>query len=401
VSLAAVAWRRLRAAVGADPADRLWREGRFEEARAASDPGDGAARRRLAHLALLGNDLPEAIARLESFLRARPRDATALGLLAEALYRRNDALRAAPLLRRIGRKAFARALESFGAREPYRMTEAGSATLPFVRTDPLPVVVLDVNGHAGRFLIDTGGAELILGEEMAGKVGAARFGTEAGYFGGRRSASYEHGTVERVGLGGLAVHDVPVQVMKHVREMGAAIGEPGLDGILGTVLLSRFRPTIDYAAGHLRLDPRGHAAARPSALEGGVAVPFWLAGHHMVLARGRLAATPPMLLFVDTGLGGVAFTAPASTLTAAGVSLDHAQTAFGTGGGGRLAVVPFRVSELALGDHTRTDLDGLAGAFPPPLEWDMGFRIGGLISHQYFRAGALTLDFDAMRLTVR
>ena len=30
----------------------------------------------------------------------------------------------------------------------------------------------------------------------------------------------------------------------------------------------------------------------------------------------------------------------------------------------------------------------------------MGFRIGGLISHQFFRSHALTLDFSAMRLRI-
>ena len=53
-----------------------------------------------------------------------------------------------------------------------------------------------------------------------------------------------------------------------------------------------------------------------------------------------------------------------------------------------------------LGAVQRRDIDGVTGAFPPQLEWDLGFPVGGLISHQVFRPGALTLDFAARELIV-
>lgn len=47
----------------------------------------------------------------------------------------------------------------------------------------------------------------------------------------------------------------------------------------------------------------------------------------------------------------------------------------------------------------RQDLAGLAGVFPPQLEWDFGFRIGGLVSHEFLRPYAVTFDFS--RMTIR
>ena len=108
-----------------------------------------------------------------------------------------------------------------------------------------------------------------------------------------------------------------------------------------------------------------------------------------------------MLFFVDTGLAGAGFTCPPSTVKAVGLELRQDQAGKGQGGGGEMAFVPFVVDELSLGEVRRQRVDGVAGPFPPQLEWDLGFHLGGLISHQFFRSGALTLDFAAMRLRVR
>lgn len=108
-----------------------------------------------------------------------------------------------------------------------------------------------------------------------------------------------------------------------------------------------------------------------------------------------------MMFFGDTGLAGAGFTCPTSTVKAAGLELRREQAGKGQGGGGEVAVVPFVVDELSLGEVRRQHIDGMAGPFPPKLEWDLGFHLGGLISHQFFRSGALTLDFAAMRLRLR
>jgi hypothetical protein len=126
-----------------------------------------------------------------------------------------------------------------------------------------------------------------------------------------------------------------------------------------------------------------------------------MADAHFIVTWGAVNAAPPMLFLVDTGLAGAGFTCPSSTVKAAGLELRKEQAGKGQGGGGEMAFVPFVVDELSLGGIRRERIDGAAGPFPPQLEWDLGFHLGGLISHQFFRPGALTLDFDAMRLLVR
>jgi predicted aspartyl protease len=256
---------------------------------------------------------------------------------------------------------------------------------------------LDVNGSGtARFLLDTGGGELILDQEFAGRVGAVGFGAERGIFGGGRKARVEHGRVDSVRLGGFVLRNVPVAVLD-LEAVAPTVGEARLDGILGTVPLSRFTSTIDYLRGALVLE---RASEEPT--PGGSSVPFWLAGDHFVVAWGAVNGGPETLFFVDTGLAGNGFTCPSSTLREARIEVQEelAEEARALGSGA-FRVAPFVVDELRLGEFRRQRVDGVAGAFPPQLERGLGFRVGGLISHQFFRSCALTLDFAAMRLRLQ
>ena len=191
----------------------LLRAGRFDEAQDAfhSRLPAGSSRRvalaqlGLGYLALLRNDLTEAEGRAGAALAARPGDARARELLAEVHYRQDDFARAAPLYRLTGREAVARKLESFAGREPYRIESGGSpgTQVPFIRTDPLPFVRAAVNGREGRFLIDTGGGELILDRRFAARVGAVAFGDERHDFAGGKSAGFDHGRIESLEIRGV------------------------------------------------------------------------------------------------------------------------------------------------------------------------------------------------------
>ncbi len=107
------------------------------------------------------------------------------------------------------------------------------------------------------------------------------------------------------------------------------------------------------------------------------------------------------LFFIDTGLAGLGFTGPRSTLEEAKVELIEAAAAEGAGGGGAMRIVPFVLESLSLGDLRREQIPGVFGQFPEKLEHSKGFRIGGLISHGFFRPYAVTFDFDAMELRFR
>jgi len=384
---------------GGHEAEELLRSGRFADAerafeRAAAGSRESRPLLALGHLALLRDDLPRAGQHLKQALALDRTNRDARGLLAEVHYRRREFDAAAALAESSGSRATARKLRSFAGRGPYTIEGPPLTALPFATRDPLPIVKARVNGgDEALFLLDTGGGELILDTSVAESCRARRFGRERSFFGGGKKAAFEHGAVESIGLGEMTVRDVPAVIMA-LPPVRTALGQPSLAGIIGTSLFYRFRATIDYPGGQLVL------AMRETPVEasgpGSVEIPFWLAGDHFIVAEGRLNDGPTLMLLVDTGLGGAAFTAPPSTLDAAGIDLRKAARQDGMVAAGRLDVRPFPIGSLALGEARREDLVGLAGVFPPQLEWEYGVRIGGLISHEFFRPYALTFDFSRM-----
>jgi hypothetical protein len=245
---------------------------------------------------------------------------------------------------------------------------------------------------------------IILDPELAASVGAKRFGEVEGVFAGGKRAAFEHGTVDSVTLGGLTVRNVPIDILSTKPFAGAA-GGLRVDGILGTVFMAQFITTLDYPGGELILQPKTDGNLRGLRLDARspdvVNIPFWMAGDHYMLAWGQVNRGERTLMFVDTGLAGAGFLAPDSTLKASGVEMDESRAFQAMGGGGEVKVIPFVVEDLALGGATERNISGAAGMFPPQTEYQFGFRIGGLISHQFFRPYTVTLDFSNMRLLLR
>ena len=129
-------------------------------------------------------------------------------------------------------------------------------------------------------------------------------------------------------------------------------------------------------------------------------MPLWWAGDHILLARGSLGASGPLLWFLDTGLAGAAFTAPRSTLLEAGVALRDTVAFTGQGGGGAVRAVPFQVDSLRLGSIEQSGLLAMLGPFPSSLEFSLGPRVAGIVSHAFLRPYRVTFDLDRMTLTL-
>jgi hypothetical protein len=342
------------------------------------------------------DDLAEAEKRLTSAVARDRKCRDAHDLLAEVSYRRDDFETAAGHLEAAGRRPVAAKLRSLAGRQPYAIEGPETVRLPFVTMDPLPILKARLNGGPElSFLLDTGGSELIVDATHAQTAGIPTFGRESGHFAGGKSAAIVQGAADSLDLGDIRVRNLPVQIMD-LRAIGVALGEPELAGVVGTVLLYRLRATIDYPGGALVLRRKQSPADAPGA--GAIEVPFWMADDHFILAEGSLDDGPPLLFFVDSGLGGGAFTCPASTLQEAGIDLRSAPHGEGPGGGGSVGLRPFEVASLSLGGARREQLIGIAGPFPPQLEWEYGFRIGGLISHEFLRAYAVTFDFQRMSM---
>jgi predicted aspartyl protease len=389
--------------VATNDVDRLLLAGDIEGAQArvrgldAGSLREGALALAAGRVHLLRNDTTAAVEWLRRAIALGTDGPATQRLLAEAYRRQDRYVESAAVLRRLGDEPRARQLESFANKTPYALDVALTtpAVVAFRQTDPLPLLALAVNGREGLFLLDTGASDLILDPKFAAAVGAYDFGAVEGTFAGGRKASTGLGSVDTVRLGEVTLRNVPVRTLP-TAPFGAVCGGCNVDGVLGTAVLSRFHSTIDYPAGRLVLRSHGSVAPEPVAHR----VRFWLAGDHYILARGSLGAVPPLPFVVDTGLAGMAFTAPAALFAAAGLEVPAAATATGVGGGGPTGIAVVPIAELTLGEARRTDLVGVIGPFPDALETSQGVRIAGLVSHEFFRPWALSLDFSRMELTM-
>ncbi|MGO9603422.1 MAG: aspartyl protease family protein [Candidatus Binataceae bacterium] len=399
-------------ALAADTAEQLqaaaalFKRGKFPEAREAyarvlaAEPNDYDALVAVGNLDLLGNHLDDAQASLSKAIEINPHAPAPKSLLAEVFYRRDDFAHAAALYRAIGNDLRARQLESFRGQIPYQIQSgADSVTLKFVHTDPNPVVSVKVNGHGPvNFLIDTGTGEVILDPEFASEVGASRFGSASGTQARGRQTARMLGRIDTLALGDMTLHNVPVQFLA-TGEYWKIDGLP-IDGIIGTVLLYHFLSTLDLRGGELVLRQKTKADAgdiERGIHDGAVVLPFWMAGDHIMVAWGAVNHVPELMV-VDTGCDGCGFVGPESTIRDAHLKLIESEAQQGPVSGGTVIAKPMLVDELSLGDAIGGNITGIFGAFPPALENGFGFRIGGLISHTFFRRYAMTFDFTSMRL---
>ena len=409
----------LTAAAHAESADpqTLFQEGKFAEAGAeyariaAADPDDQAAILGLGRIALLSDRLAEAETWFRKAIASAPGDVDARIMLAAALYRQDDFVAAASALEGVdlakSRLALDQyptlnlaVLESFKGQTPYEVKGDGASTsLKFLRTDPLPLVSVRVNGgDEVTFFIDTGGSLVTLDSDFARELGVPTLGSVQGTFSGGQTATVGHGRIEEITLGDWTVANLPVVTMP-LRQLSDGLGTKRLDGILGTTLFYHFLATLDYPKGELVLRRKDAPSRKDFLATAGdaVVVPFWMASDHFMVAWGRVQTLPPSLLFVDTGLAGAGVKLAESVIKSAGIVLEEDKATEGAGGGGTLKTVPFAVSTLAFGDAEQRNVPGLYDG-PFPWETMFGFQLSGMVGHDFFKRYAVTFDFESMQI---
>jgi len=388
--------------------DSLLKEGKFTEAEAAykeilkKEPDNYQAVFSMGRVNLYKNSLEESEKWLKKAIKLNSEEKEPKALLAEAYYRRDNFQEAEPLFRAIDKVPMADKLQYLSGKEAYKVeSEVDVTSVEFVQTDPLPVVKMRINnGEEGLFLIDTGGWELIIDTEFAEEVGAKKFGEETATFAGGRKAPNYHGAVHQVEIGDFIIKNVPVNINDSPK-MADGMFEKPFRGIIGTVFLYHFIFTLDYPDAKLILQRKTKEDTRKMKSQVGskdkIVVPFWMAGDHIMIARGTVNTSKPVLFFVDTGLAGGGFTGTDWLVQEANIQLSE-ESFEGMGGGGKVMVKTAVVDEITLGDAKETEVMGIFGAVPPDFGKKFGLRIGGIISHGFFRPYKLTFDFTTMNL---
>jgi len=403
---------------GIDSADRLFQVGKFAEADklysqiVTQNPKDYLATLQLGRIALLSNRLDDAQKWLEKAITLKPGDADPKVMLAEAFYRRDDFQKAAASLKGVGVSSNklvieqyptlnVAKLESFKGQTPYELQGNGTSTrLKFVKTDPLPVVNVRVNGgHEVTFFIDTGGSEVALDTEFAKELGVPQFGTVQGTFSGGQHAEVQLGRIESLTVGDWTIKNLPTSMLP-LRQLSEGFGVKQIDGIIGTTLFYHFLATMDYPRGELvlrRKNAKGLEEFKEALSGKGVAAPIWMASDHFMVGWGRVETLPPALLFVDTGLAGAGVKLAEPVIKEAGIKLQENKASEGAGGGGNLKIVPYTVHQLSFADITEENVPGL---YDGPFPWEnmFGFHLAGMVGHDFFKPYAVTFDFQNMQI---
>ena len=401
-----------------ESAERLFQEGKFAEAGesysriAVQNPKDYSALLQLGRIALLSNRLDDAQKWLEEVTDLKPDDADAKVMLAESFYRRDDFQQAAASLNGVdvkGNKLIVSQyptlnvakLESFKGQTPYEIRGDGQTTrLKFLKTDPLPLVSVRVNGgDEVTFFIDTGGSEVALDTEFAKELGLPRFGEVQGTFSGGQHAEVQQSRIESLTVGDWTIGNLPVATLA-LRQLSEGLGVKRIDGCIGTNLLYHFLATLDFPHGELVLRRKtAKSLEQFAAASSGkrIAVPFWIASDHFMVGWGRVETLPPALLFVDTGLAGAGVKLAEPVIKEAGIKLEEGKAFEGAGGGGKLRIVPYTVHRLSFGDLQE---DNVAGLYDGPFPWEnmFGFHLAGMVGHDFFRPYAVTFDFQTMQI---
>ena len=400
-----------------DSADRLFQVGKFAEAGklysqiAAQNPKNYSATLQLGRIALLSNRLDDAQKWLEKAITLQPGDADPKVMLAEVFYRRDDFQKAAASLNGVDVSSNkliisqyptlnVAMLESFKGQTPYELHGNGTSTrLKLVKTDPLPVVNVRVNGgDEVTFFIDTGGSEVTLDTDFAKELGVPQFAAVQGTFSGGQHAEVQLGRIESLTVGDWTIKNVPTAMLP-LRQLSKGLGVKRIDGIIGTTLFYHFLATMDYPHGELVLRRKTAKSLEEFTKSSGkrVAVPIWMASDHFMVGWGRVETLPPALLFVDTGLVGAGVKLAESVIKEAGIKLEEQKAFEGAGGGGKLKIVPYTVHQLSFGGIKE---DNVPGLYDGPFPWEntFGFHLAGMVGHDFFKPYTVTFDFQNMQI---
>lgn len=411
-------------------ADMLYQEGKFTAAKNSylsaleEDNNNSEVLKKLATLILWENKPKEAVELYNRayensgwFSRRWPLSADLSYRMGSTYYRMNDFENAASWYERASgpvsagpfkiMAAFARQMEAISKKPAYEFSGPEITSVKFVMTDPLPVVEVMVNGQGPyNFFIDTGGAELILTTDLVQELGVKIYSEfESSGFAGSKAATVGLGVIDQFQIGGMMIKNLPVHTLGF--EGIEEVFDLPIHGTIGTRLFMQLYTTMDYVNGELILRRKNETTRKEidRIANNAKLIPMWLIDMHQIMASGRLNNLEPNLFFVDTGLANAGFLASTEQFEKAGVEVDWSKSAVATGGGGELEETTVTIGRVSLGkgdnEVVKRNLGGKSHKnIVGVLRGELGFHVGGIISHTFFRDTALTFDFERMQLLI-
>ena len=246
-------------------------------------------------------------------------------------------------------------------------------------------VGVDVDGHALRFMLDTGAVNLVA-THAAQRIGLASLGAIEARGPGDKSVGSGFARAERLVVGGAVVLERQLLRVLDMPGFDDVEGVP-VDGVLGVELFKRLVVQIDYAARDLVLAGSPTFVAPP----GAQSLPVTFFGHFPGIA-GEIDGVPGQF-WLDTGnRGGLMLLAP--FVEANGLRQRYATSApttIGWGVGGRAAGRLARGGRLVLGDVV---VDGPVLRLPSDSDGALAIRhVAGNIGGEILRRFVVTFDY--------
>jgi len=260
-----------------------------------------------------------------------------------------------------------------------------SASIPVTIANHHVFVPVTLDGHRLRFMLDTGGVNLVA-EATARRIGLASMGAMEARGPGEHAAGSGFARVERLDIGGAVALE---RQLLRVIDMPGFDAVEGLrvDGVLGVELFKRLVVQIDYAGALLTLvDPAGFT--NPPAAQ---SLPLSFFGHFPGVAASLDGVAGQFWL--DTGnRGGLVLHAP--FVEAHGLDRRYrtsAETPIGWGIGGRAQGRLARGGRLALGTLA---VDGPVLRLPLALDGPLAMRhVAGNIGGEVLSRFVVTFDY--------
>jgi predicted aspartyl protease len=389
-------------------ADRLLREGRFDEAERAfkrvlhQDPNDAHAAAMLGYIALLSNRFEDAETYLTKAITLAPNDSLSQRGLADCFVRQDMLARAVEPLRVAGApdaQAYADLYANMSG-EPWEIHGADSTRVPFIALDPLPFIQARVNGGPLRNIgLDTGVTSLALSKTVADELGLRAVSSWAGGPPGHTLTLYL-GVLDSLTIGDIEMRNLPI-LWNEFPTPTTPDGTPTA-GWIGTTLFYHFLTTIDYAGQALVLRRKTSEQLHQFQVEALRAhaekLPLWIGGDHVLCTLGSLRDYGPKIVSLDTGGMRHGVSTTVEIAQQAGIEVDFAHPVLFNGVIPAYPIVP---DEISLGRAVGRNIRGLAGPLATQLlEQLLKFKTIANFTHNFFKPFAITFDFTDMNLYI-